>query len=82
LRELVKSVDMADLCITSDVVISDIPLDGFTLDDITGITVKPALAEGEKCARCWKIQPDVNTYTHAMTCSRCNAALTEIGGSQ
>jgi isoleucyl-tRNA synthetase len=81
LRELVKSVDMADLCITSDVVISDAALDGFTLDDVKGITVKPALAEGEKCARCWKIQPNVNTYTHAMTCSRCNNALTEVGGS-
>ena len=35
----------------------------------------PRLAEGEKCARCWKILPDVGTHAHPGVCSRCDAAL-------
>ena len=30
---------------------------------------------GEKCARCWKILPDVGTHAHPGVCERCDAAL-------
>ena len=67
----------ADLCITSQITLSVEPApDGaFTLADVSGVAVVFARAEGEKCARCWKILPDVGTYKHAGVCGRCNGAL-------
>ncbi|MEO1318578.1 MAG: zinc finger domain-containing protein [Pseudomonadota bacterium] len=34
-----------------------------------------AKAQGQKCARCWKILPDVGTHKHEMVCARCDAVL-------
>lgn len=77
LRAQLNGLPLADLCITSDVVLSDqaAPEGAFTLDDVAGVAVVPALAAGEKCARCWKILPDVGTHTHAGVCGRCDTAL-------
>ncbi|WP_111428216.1 isoleucine--tRNA ligase [Rhodobacteraceae bacterium DSL-40] len=75
--ELLRSVPFHDLCITSTVTLTDAPAPegAFTLDDVAGIAVVPALADGAKCARCWKILPDVGSHTHPQTCARCNDAL-------
>ncbi|WP_424933113.1 isoleucine--tRNA ligase [Amaricoccus macauensis] len=75
--ELLKSTPFEDLCITSAVTLTDAPApdSAFTLEDVPGIAVVPALAEGEKCARCWKILPDVGTHSHPQTCARCDEAL-------
>ena len=35
------------------------PADAFRLDDVKGVAVVPALATGRKCARSWKVSPDV-----------------------
>ncbi|MBB5516986.1 isoleucyl-tRNA synthetase [Rubricella aquisinus] len=77
LRALLADVDMDDLCITSGLTISadDAPEGAFTLEDVPGIAVVPTTAEGEKCARCWKILPDVGTHAHEGTCARCDEAL-------
>jgi isoleucyl-tRNA synthetase len=77
LRAALASVDFADLCITSDLTLTDAPspADAFALDDVPGVAVVPALAEGAKCARCWKILPDVGTHAHPGVCARCDAAL-------
>jgi len=77
LRAALASVDFADLCITSGLHLTDAPppADAFALDDVPGVDVVPALAEGGKCARCWKILPDVGTHAHAGVCERCDAAL-------
>jgi isoleucyl-tRNA synthetase len=77
LRAALASVDFADICITSDLTLTDAPPpDGaFTLEDVPGVAVVPALAAGGKCARCWKILPDVGTHAHPGVCSRCDAAL-------
>jgi isoleucyl-tRNA synthetase len=77
LRATLASADFADLCITSDLhLTAKAPPDGaFTLADVPGIAVVFAMAEGEKCQRCWKILPDVGTHAHAHTCARCDAAL-------
>ena len=45
------------------------------LDDVPGVAVVPRLAEGEKCARCWKILPDVGIHAHPGVCARCDQAL-------
>ena len=75
--DILKTVPLADMCITSAVhVLTDqAPADAFTLDDTPGVAVVFAKAEGEKCQRCWKILPDVGTHSHEGVCGRCDAAL-------
>jgi isoleucyl-tRNA synthetase len=75
--EALKSVDFAELCITSGLSLTrdPAPQEGFRLPDVPGVGVVFELADGEKCQRCWKILPDVNTHRHPHVCARCNAAL-------
>ncbi len=77
LLTVLQGVDFADLCITSDLHLTRdaAPGDAFTLPDVPGVAVVFALADGEKCQRCWKILPDVGTHAHPGTCARCNDAL-------
>ncbi len=77
LRELVRSVDFADVCIVSALNLSGDPLPdtAFRLPEVEGVGVEFEKAEGEKCLRCWKILPDVGTHKHAGVCGRCNEAL-------
>ena len=72
-----RSVDFADLCITSGLTLTadPAPAEAFRLPEVPGVGVVFELAMGEKCQRCWKILPDVGTHKHAHTCARCNAAL-------
>jgi len=67
----------ADLCITSQITIVEgtAPEGAFTLDDVAGVGVAFAKACGEKCARCWKVLPDVGTHSHAGVCGRCDEAV-------
>jgi isoleucyl-tRNA synthetase len=55
--------DFAEVCITSaiSVVAGAGPEDAFRLDDVPGVAVVPGLAEGRRCARSWKILPEVGT---------------------
>ena len=76
--DYVTSVDFADLCITSDIKVlpEPVPADKHIhseLDECIGVDV--LLAKGKKCARCWKILPEVGDYKHPQTCKRCNDAL-------
>ncbi|MBM7068761.1 isoleucine--tRNA ligase [Actibacterium sp. 188UL27-1] len=77
LRSALASVDLADLCITSDIGLTGDPApDGaFTLPETEGVAVVFAKAEGQKCQRCWKILPDVGSHRHPGVCARCNVAL-------
>jgi isoleucyl-tRNA synthetase len=63
LLALARSVDVAELCITSGVELTDAPApaDAFRLEDVPGVAVVPRLAEGRKCARSWKISPLVGS---------------------
>jgi isoleucyl-tRNA synthetase len=72
-----RSVDFADICITSAVQITSdpMPTEAFRLPEIEGVGVVFEKAEGEKCQRCWKILPDVGAHGHAGTCARCDDAL-------
>ncbi|MFC3570978.1 isoleucine--tRNA ligase [Paracoccus simplex] len=72
-----KSVDFADICITSGLSLTADPAPGeaFRLSDVPGIGVVFEEAEGEKCQRCWKILPDVGSHKHPGTCARCDAVL-------
>tara|TARA_R110002051_G_scaffold70726_7_gene127275 strand:- start:11953 stop:14838 length:2886 start_codon:yes stop_codon:yes gene_type:complete len=75
--KLLETVAFDDLSITSGIYVSTdaAPADAFTLDDVAGVAVVFAKAEGEKCQRCWKILPDVGTHSHEGVCARCNEAL-------
>jgi isoleucyl-tRNA synthetase len=72
-----KSVDFADVCITSGLVLTadPAPQEAFRLPEVEGVGVVFEAAEGEKCQRCWKILPDVGTHRHPGVCGRCDAAL-------
>ncbi len=61
LFKAVEGLDLAEICITSGirVVQGEGPADAFRLDDVKGVAVVPALATGRKCARSWKVTPDV-----------------------
>ncbi|SEL97345.1 Isoleucyl-tRNA synthetase [Roseovarius tolerans] len=75
-----KSVNFEDICITSDVTLTDTPRpdEAFRLPEVETVGVVFAKAEGQKCQRCWKILPDVGNHAHVGTCKRCDAALSEM----
>ena len=77
LRADLEASDFAHMCITSALSFphGPAPADAFRLDDAPGIAVVFAKAEGEKCARCWQILPDVGTHAHPATCARCDTVL-------
>jgi isoleucyl-tRNA synthetase len=52
---------MAEIAITSAATVApgDGPAGAFRLDDVPGVAVEFRRAEGVKCARSWRIQPDV-----------------------
>jgi isoleucyl-tRNA synthetase len=56
-------VGMADIAITSAVTIApgDGPASAFRLDDVPAVAAEFRPAHGTKCARSWKIRPDVGT---------------------
>ena len=74
---ILETVSFDDLCITSGIAVSTdtAPAEAFAMDDIAGVAVVFAKADGEKCQRCWKILPDVGAHSHAGVCGRCNDAL-------
>ena len=64
LRALVaafEGLDPAEVFRTSQASlrIGEGPADAFRLDDVAGVAVEPLRAEGRKCARSWRILPEV-----------------------
>jgi isoleucyl-tRNA synthetase len=83
--ELLKALegqDFAEICITSaiTVVAGEGPADAFRLAEVAKVSVEPTLAEGQKCARSWRITTDVGSDAEYPDVSaRDAAALREIG---
>ncbi|MGB7432215.1 MAG: class I tRNA ligase family protein, partial [Ahrensia sp.] len=63
LNAAIEGVDMAEICITSDIAFSTkpAPAGAFTLPEVDGVAVIPAKAEGQKCARSWRVTKDVGS---------------------
>ncbi|WP_336739262.1 isoleucine--tRNA ligase [Aureimonas altamirensis] len=63
LAALFESLDLAEIAITSgiEVTTAPAPAEAFRLADTPGVAVVNRLAEGRKCARSWKILPDVGS---------------------
>ncbi len=59
----VQGLDLSEISITSgiEVVKGEGPAEAFRLEDVRGVAVVPRLARGRKCARSWKVTPDVGT---------------------
>ena len=56
-------IDLAEVCLTSNAMATndDPPAGAFTLSDVAGVAVVIEKAVGTKCARSWKILPDVGS---------------------
>ncbi|WP_375408355.1 isoleucine--tRNA ligase [uncultured Methylobacterium sp.] len=56
-------IDFAETCITSAIGVEagEGPAEAFRLDDVRGVAVVSGLAEGRKCARSWRVTPDVGS---------------------
>jgi len=69
---------IADLCITSGIALAEgeAPADAFRLAEVDGVAVVPAIAEGAKCQRCWKVLDDIGSDAeHPEVCGRCADAV-------
>jgi len=80
--EAMRGLDLAEIAITSGatLVAGAAPAGAFTLEDVAGVGVVPALADGAKCQRCWRVLPDVGSVAgHEDICGRCADA---VGPSQ
>jgi isoleucyl-tRNA synthetase len=63
LLQALEGQDLAEICITSGLSIAtdEGPDDAFRLREVANVAVVPALAEGTKCARSWRITTDVGS---------------------
>jgi isoleucyl-tRNA synthetase len=83
--ELLKALegqDFAEICITSAITIeaTEGPADAFRLADVAKVGVVPKLADGQKCARSWRITTDVGSDPlYPDVSARDAAALHELG---
>ena len=62
-RDALKGVDLAEICITSDIAVEagEAPPEAFRLDDLKNVAVVHRPAPGRKCARSWKFSPLVGS---------------------
>ena len=77
-----KGLDLSEICITSGADLIEVPdggvlpTDAFMLPDVAGVAVVPALAGGQKCARCWQVLEEVGkSAAHPLLCQRCEEAV-------
>ncbi|MEL7163968.1 MAG: isoleucine--tRNA ligase [Pseudomonadota bacterium] len=77
LADTLNALPFADICITSQISVTAgaAPEGAFRLPEVAGVAVVFEKAQGEKCARCWKVLPDVGRFAHVGVCERCNTAL-------
>ncbi|WP_455479621.1 isoleucine--tRNA ligase [Bartonella sp. B23] len=81
LLKVLENLDMAEICITSTLTISQdvAPADAFTLSDVEGVSVYPGKALGRKCARSWRYTQDVGSDpAYPDVSARDAAALREL----
>ncbi len=81
--DLFAGIDLAEIAITSAAHVSTIaaPADAFTLPEIPGAAAVFHHAQGDKCARCWMILPEVTQNpAHPDLCNRCADAVDALAG--
>ena len=50
----VEGADLAQLCIVSELEVSDAPIEGWAGESVPGLTIKVEASTLPKCPRCWK----------------------------
>jgi len=76
--DVMDGADAAEITITSDITLTadPAPAGAFTLEDVEGVAVVTATADGEKCVRCYKFLSEVGTIAgHEEVCGRCADAV-------
>jgi isoleucyl-tRNA synthetase len=75
LRAAFEGLDAAEVFRTSaaELVAGEGPAHAFRLAEVPGVAVEPLRADGCKCARCWRVLPEVKAP--ALLCLRCEAAV-------
>jgi isoleucyl-tRNA synthetase len=78
-RQALEGLDFAELAITSgiELLTGAAPEGAFALPDVPGVAVVPALSDGRKCARCWRVLPEVRPQSGEL-CHRCEDALGRV----
>ena len=68
-------LDPAEVFRTSaaSLTIGEGPADAFRLEEVPGVAVQALPADGHKCARCWRVLPEVKAPT--FLCERCEEAV-------
>jgi isoleucyl-tRNA synthetase len=78
-----EGLDLAEIAITSQATLVEVeegaqpPEGAFTLADVPGVAVVPEPAEGGKCARCWRVLPEVKEAA-GQICGRCEEAVDRL----
>jgi isoleucyl-tRNA synthetase len=75
LRPAFDGLDAAEVFRTSaaELVADDGPGGAFRLPEVAGVAVEPLAAPGCKCARCWRVLPEVSAPK--FLCERCEDAV-------
>ena len=74
--ESVKGADLAQLCIVSELEVSDEPVEGWAGESVQGLTVKVEASALPKCPRCWTHSAGIGTdEKHPELCPRCAKAI-------
>jgi len=79
--KLFDGLDLGEIAITSGGKVSTglAPTDAFALADVPGVAAEFHHAEGDKCARCWMVLPEVSANPkHPDLCKRCSAAVDSL----
>ena len=79
LFDIIKSVDMSEVCITSSINVEFSPTSitdaCFTLDDVPDVGVICKTAQGKKCQRCWTLNLPIDKGEGEDLCGRCKQAV-------
>ena len=78
-----EGLDFAEICITSQIEVTGEapPAGAFTIEDVSGVAVLHQPAQGRKCARSWRVLPEVGSDPDYPDLSlRDAAAMREIDG--
>ena len=84
LVDLLREIDLAELCITSAGTVrpEPAPEDAFRLPDVAEVGVRVTAAPGNRCERCWRVLPEGGQVAdRPELCRRCAAAVSRADAS-
>jgi len=80
-KSALEGADFMEICITSGakVLFKAAPENAFRLDDVNGVAVVTAKADGEKCERCWMVLDEVGkSEKYNDLCNRCSEVVAAL----